>query len=834
MKKILILTSLTIFSIGSISSLWSQGPNNNPITLIANAPPAVNTPSVQIVGNQGSATYVYWVVANYPVGSASPSGGGIVINAPSTLTGSNYVRVSWNTIPGVLSYDLLRTTSLANIPSGNCNCAVATGLASTATPYSNTSNSLSSYTVNSVGSVKANITLLNRNHTTPRIDIDTPLNLPYIGYFGIGTTLNPLPVASKAYRIAIVNNGSTASDCTVGGGTSFVLCMDTGSVWTAIGGSGTGGGPYVPYTGATNDVNLGNHNLTILGNVMFGPAVTVQSYLEAQVAINTACSLGGGSIHIVGGTYIATATGFVFPTGCTNVEVFGDGAATVFSVDGNLHFISPNPTEMAGAGLFQGIGVQNIYLHDLKINGPNTILDGTDPTNGTQRAVSFSSKTSGVQLLNLRVERIIVNGLQSENLYAQAGIGTPPTQIYFNSNILTYCRFEGIALNYHASSILLPTSGVDHIMYGNYINHVGAYGIESPADYTLIDSNIILDSKVYAISIISGGTDNSNTSVTHNLIRGMNDVISYGIYLAGRGVSVAFNDISGMGGSGIFIGDFTGTEGQDNIITHNILHNNGTIGIYNAELVFRPISTHNIVSENICYKEGTTATCIITDGVSNLFVNNSVSGGYTNKYVDSGASVDIRIVDTDYKSPFVQHNALTYSQDFDNAAWTKGNSTITAASILAPDSALTGQSLAGNSTNNRHNVQQPSSTSGQVTFSIYALVGTAKRLLLRESTSTGAAVSFDLSTGVIVGTESGGTGTILTLGNSGWYRLSLTINPGASLVSHIWAIYMLPDNGTSFADTTYNTGTALYLWGSQLNAGAVPGPYARTVVSATL
>lgn len=412
MKKILILTSLTIFSIGSISSLWCQGPNNNPITLIANAPPAVNTPSVQIVGNQGSATYVYWVVANYPVGSASPSGGGIVINAPSTLTGSNYVKVSWNTIPGVLSYDLLRTTSLTNIPSGNCNCAVATGLASTATPYSNTSNSLSSYTVNSVGSVKANITLLNRNHTTPRIDIDTPLNLPYIGYFGIGTTLNPLPVASKAYRIAIVNNGSTASDCTVGGGTSFVLCMDTGSVWTAIGGSGTGGGPYVPYTGAISDVNLGSHNLSTTGSATFGTTVLFPdgAYITATkgagsdigAQVTSLCTAHpNATVYIPSGSYSYSTT-----LDFSNCHVIGAGDSTVLNHTGVSALAKayawpalPKNSELEHVNFVAGgaeathcvqvVDTENSKVHDITVSGcPSgqaaiaVIGDGTGTGNG--------------------------------------------------------------------------------------------------------------------------------------------------------------------------------------------------------------------------------------------------------------------------------------------------------------------------------------------------------------------------------------------------------------------------------------------------------------------
>ena len=98
----------------------------------------------QVVGVAGQATYYYWAVANYPIGSVvSPLGG--IRNAPNTLSGGNYVQISPFGYPaGVTSVDFLRTT-IDQAPSGACNCAVATGV--TSGTVNDQSNSLSSYTV---------------------------------------------------------------------------------------------------------------------------------------------------------------------------------------------------------------------------------------------------------------------------------------------------------------------------------------------------------------------------------------------------------------------------------------------------------------------------------------------------------------------------------------------------------------------------------------------------------------------------------------------------------------------------------------------------------------
>jgi len=52
-------------------------------------------------------------------------------------------------------------------------------------------------------------------------------------------TVGTLPTASSwANKMALVTDGSAAGDCTVGSGSTRVLCVSNGSAWAAVGGSG--------------------------------------------------------------------------------------------------------------------------------------------------------------------------------------------------------------------------------------------------------------------------------------------------------------------------------------------------------------------------------------------------------------------------------------------------------------------------------------------------------------------------------------------------------------------------------------------------------------------
>lgn len=126
---------------------------------LSNAPQPVPNASVFVSGNPGPATYYYWIVTQNGLGASSPAGPFQVINAPNTLSVSNFNQISWATVAGA-TYDVLRTTNTGP-PSGACNCAVATAVAGNS--VSDQSNTLGAYTVNTLDPSTKTVTLQNTN-----------------------------------------------------------------------------------------------------------------------------------------------------------------------------------------------------------------------------------------------------------------------------------------------------------------------------------------------------------------------------------------------------------------------------------------------------------------------------------------------------------------------------------------------------------------------------------------------------------------------------------------------------------------------------------------------
>ena len=145
---------LAIIVIGAAAMLSAQ--SRQAITFQAPPPPSVTSISLSVVGDSGPGTYYYWVVANYPIGSAFPSSPAQITHAPP-LSASNYVRVNWGGMPGATTYAVLRTDT-NSFPSGTCTCAVTTSTAATTV---NDIGSLSSYTLSTASGAQGSIMLDN-------------------------------------------------------------------------------------------------------------------------------------------------------------------------------------------------------------------------------------------------------------------------------------------------------------------------------------------------------------------------------------------------------------------------------------------------------------------------------------------------------------------------------------------------------------------------------------------------------------------------------------------------------------------------------------------------
>jgi hypothetical protein len=121
----------------------------------------------------------------------------------------------------------------------------------------------------------------------------------------------------------------------------------------------------------------------------------------------------------------------------------------------------------------------------------------------------------------------------------------------------------------------------------------------------------------------------------------------------------------------------------------------------------------------------------------------------------------------------VRTNVVTYSQDFNDASWTKTALTISTSATANPlNGALTAQDAIPTAVSSVHRVLKLAGVvSTANTWSIYAKAKGYNFITIVENGNTSASVSFNLSTGA-VSTQISAVGQIQSLG-SGWFRCSM-------------------------------------------------------------
>ena len=177
-------------------------------------------------------------------------------------------------------------------------------------------------------------------------------------------------------------------------------------------------------------------------------------------------------------------------------------------------------------------------------------------------------------------------------------------------------------------------------------------------------------------------------------------------------------------------------------------------------------------------------------------------------------------------------NLFTYSSQFDNAAWTKVATTITADAMVAPDGTLTADAFISSATTAAHylNLVTPSLTSGTAyTSSFYAKAAGYNYVAVASiSISRVANALFDLALGTVVSTT--GTATITAVGN-GWYRCTATLTSPSTGVD-VLAIALANTNSGGYVPTFAGNGySGVLLWGAQFEQGAFATSYIPTVAS---
>jgi hypothetical protein len=269
-----------------------------------------------------------------------------------------------------------------------------------------------------------------------------------------------------------------------------------------------------------------------------------------------------------------------------------------------------------------------------------------------------------------------------------------------------------------------------------------------------------------------------------------------------------------------------------------------TVGAYDTSFVTIQANTQSATGVNQTLSVYFAATATTT----RIAVFQSASGSSTAYNVVSASLRELpgnHATSTGTKRPKLaaRYNLLTYTEQFDNGAWTKRGINAFGSGSVANTTATT-DPLGGNTadyiqedtSSGAHgvdNVQSlPNATS--FTFSVYCKAAQRTWAYIRLAVTTGQGAFFNLSNGTVGTVQSGITASISNAGN-GWYRCSVSIT---TTTAAGWYPAVCPAPGDNQSSYTGDGTSGIYIWGADLRpasqaTGLIGPTYQRVVDAAT-
>lgn len=177
-------------------------------------------------------------------------------------------------------------------------------------------------------------------------------------------------------------------------------------------------------------------------------------------------------------------------------------------------------------------------------------------------------------------------------------------------------------------------------------------------------------------------------------------------------------------------------------------------------------------------------------------------------------------------------NMCTYSEQLDNAGWTKANVTISANSVVAPDGTLTADTVTNTVIDGAHTIYSAGITvvaASVYRMSVYLKYSNHPYIVVRSQSPATSLLNINMSTGTIASTGS----TILShsmqsVGN-GWYRVQFTYTKAAGVTDHV----TITIANSAYAESWNSTSSeAVYAWGALLQLASAPADYIATTSAA--
>lgn len=222
-------------------------------------------------------------------------------------------------------------------------------------------------------------------------------------------------------------------------------------------------------------------------------------------------------------------------------------------------------------------------------------------------------------------------------------------------------------------------------------------------------------------------------------------------------------------------------------------------------------TTTGTATDFITFTRGSSATRVNASGLIETVASNTPRLDYSSAGVAKGLLVEE-----------ARTNLLLYSEQFDNAYWTKYSlATVTANAATAPDGTLTADRVTGSGNNFSGISKDVASTSGtSYTTSFFVKKDTANfcGFLIDAGNFNGWV---NLATGAVNG--AGFTATVTSAGSS-FYRVVVSYVASATTNASVWVF-------PADTNSTLTSTSSIYIWGAQVEAGAFATSYIPTTTA---